>query len=294
MGIFNRPVWRTRASSLSGVWGRIPDLKMLGELSLFVLDFKQRVLDLHDDGIASQPPEFRAVAPSTLSQNSRLQVRLERFHVLHSHERDQDPLGPSAACRRSGPRLRLGGDRVDGLAARFQPELGGPWFALFGWPFYAPPAFFWWWFAYDAYAPEIFVEGAYIAASGSIAAIIVAVAMSVWRAREAKSVTTYGSARWAESREIRHAGLFHVEGVAIGAVRRHQSIWRGVRRHVSRFAAMGRPGVLIPRRRQFRRSHGDPRRWDPGRGATGGRPASALPLAARDARFRRRRTASRR
>jgi type IV secretory pathway TraG/TraD family ATPase VirD4 len=49
-----------------------------------------------------------------------------------------------------------------------------------------PSAFFWWWFAYDAYARPIFVEGAYIAASGDTAAIVVAVVMSVWRAREVK------------------------------------------------------------------------------------------------------------
>ncbi len=29
----------------------------------------------------------------------------------------------------------------------FQPQLGQPWFSLFGWPVYQPPAFFWWWFA---------------------------------------------------------------------------------------------------------------------------------------------------
>jgi len=66
-----------------------------------------------------------------------------------------------------------------------------PWFELIGWPVYQPPAFLWWWFAYDAYARPIFVEGAYIATSGGIAAIVVAVAMSVWRAREVKKVTTY-------------------------------------------------------------------------------------------------------
>jgi hypothetical protein len=70
---------------------------------------------------------------------------------------------------------------------------------------YQPPAFFWWWFAYDASARDIFVEGACIAASGGIAAVVVAIAMSVWRAREAKRVTTYGSARWAETREVRKA-----------------------------------------------------------------------------------------
>jgi type IV secretory pathway TraG/TraD family ATPase VirD4 len=54
------------------------------------------------------------------------------------------------------------------------------------WPLYQPPAFFWWWFAYDAYARDIFVEGAYIAASGGVAAVIAAITMSVWRAREMK------------------------------------------------------------------------------------------------------------
>ena len=98
----------------------------------------------------------------------------------------------------------------------FQSQLGRPWFEVFGWPLYQPPAFFWWWFAYDAYAREIFTEGAYIAASGGIAAVVVAIAMSVWRAREMKRVTTYGSARWAETREVREAGLLDHDGVLLG------------------------------------------------------------------------------
>jgi len=65
----------------------------------------------------------------------------------------------------------------------YQPELGPAWFVVHGNPFYPPPAFFWWWFSYDAYAPHIFVEGAYIAASGGFIAIIVAIGMSVWRPR---------------------------------------------------------------------------------------------------------------
>jgi type IV secretion system protein VirD4 len=87
---------------------------------------------------------------------------------------------------------------------------------VFGWPLYQPPAFLWWWFAYDAYAREIFTEGAYIAASGGIAAVVVAIAMSVWRAREMKCVTTYGSARWAETREVGEAGLLGHDGVLLG------------------------------------------------------------------------------
>ena len=81
----------------------------------------------------------------------------------------------------------------------YQPQLGQPWFELApGVPVYLPPAFFWWWYAFDAYAPDIFVEGACIAASGGFVSIVVAIAMSVWRAREAKTAATYGSARWAE------------------------------------------------------------------------------------------------
>ncbi len=102
----------------------------------------------------------------------------------------------------------------------FQPQLGRPWFTLFGWPIYQPPAFFWWWFVYDAYAHEIFVTGGFIAGAGGLAAFVVAVAMSVWRAREVKKVTTYGSARWAETREIKRAGLLHPDGVLLGR-------WRG-------------------------------------------------------------------
>ena len=102
----------------------------------------------------------------------------------------------------------------------FQPELGRPWFEVLHFPFYPPPAFFWWWYGYDAYAPSIFDEGAYIAASGGIIAAAVAIGMSVWRAREAKNVETYGSARWAESKEIEQAGLLGPDGVVLGRYQR--------------------------------------------------------------------------
>lgn len=98
----------------------------------------------------------------------------------------------------------------------FQPQLGNPWFDLAGWPVYYPPAFFWWWFSFDAYVPAIFVEGAIIAASGGFIAIAAAILMSIIRAREAKNVATYGSARWAEYREIRAAGLLGPDGVVLG------------------------------------------------------------------------------
>src|SRR5882672_4981156 len=98
----------------------------------------------------------------------------------------------------------------------FQPQLGPAWFVIGHWPVYQPLAFFIWWFKFDAYAPKIFIEGGGIAASGGIAAMAVAIILSVWRAKEAQNVTTYGSARWADIKEVRRAGLLGPDGVVLG------------------------------------------------------------------------------
>ena len=92
-----------------------------------------------------------------------------RTRISFPHVCNQNSLGPTA--------LRVG------RRARF--SLGGnP-----NWPVYQPLAFFIWWFKFDAYAPKIFMEGAGIAASGGIAAMGVALFLSVWRAKEAQHVT---------------------------------------------------------------------------------------------------------
>ncbi|MBR0900090.1 conjugal transfer protein TraG [Bradyrhizobium tropiciagri] len=103
-------------------------------------------------------------------------------------------------------------------ALGFQQRLGEPWFLVVGYPVYLPWRLFEWWFAYEAYAPEIFEEGGAIAATGGVAGALFAIVNSVWRARQSQLVTTYGSARWANSREIKEAGLFAPRGVFLGRV----------------------------------------------------------------------------
>lgn len=98
----------------------------------------------------------------------------------------------------------------------FQPELGAPWFRLFDHPVYRPYDLFWWWFSFDAYAPQIFDTGGMIATSGGFVAIVVAIAMSVWRGRENRNANTYGTARWATRDDIRKAGLLADTGVVLG------------------------------------------------------------------------------
>lgn len=83
-----------------------------------------------------------------------------------------------------------------------------------------PPSLFGWWFSFEAYAPRIFWEGGIIAASGGILAIAVAIALSVMRAREATNLDTYGSARWAERKDIEAAGLLGSDGVVLGKFER--------------------------------------------------------------------------
>lgn len=101
-------------------------------------------------------------------------------------------------------------------ALGYQLRLGSPWFDFHGTPVYYPWKLFEWWFFFDAYAPQVFDTGGMIAASSGLLAVAVAIAMSVWRSRQARKVTTYGSARWADSTDIRKAGLTQPAGVFLG------------------------------------------------------------------------------
>ncbi|QFT22741.1 Conjugal transfer protein TraG [Pseudomonas sp. THAF187a] len=101
-------------------------------------------------------------------------------------------------------------------ALGYQARLGAPWFELLGTPVYHPWRLFEWWFVFDTYAPEVFNVGGSIAACSSLLALVVAIGMAIWRARQARNVTTYGSARWAGADEVRKAGLTQPAGVFLG------------------------------------------------------------------------------
>jgi len=98
----------------------------------------------------------------------------------------------------------------------YQLRLGAPWFDVFGTPVYRPWRLFEWWYWFDAYAPRLFLKGGAIAAASGFTAAFVAIGLSVWRARQSRRVTTYGSARWADAAEIHKAGLTDPAGVFLG------------------------------------------------------------------------------
>jgi len=102
----------------------------------------------------------------------------------------------------------------------FQPRLGPSWITFAEYPIYLPWRLFEWWYAYEAYAPAVFNQAGVMAASGGLLGVAVAVTGSLWRARQSRLVTTYGSSRWANPSEIKRSGLFDAAGVFLGAFKR--------------------------------------------------------------------------
>lgn len=105
---------------------------------------------------------------------------------------------------------------MDGCSARLPGPPGGALVRVAGYTGLSPLAAVQWWFVFDTYAPEVFNVGGSIAACSSLLALVVAIGMAIWRARQARNVTTYGSARWAGADEVRKAGLTQPAGVFLG------------------------------------------------------------------------------
>ena len=101
----------------------------------------------------------------------------------------------------------------------YQARLGPAWFEFGGYPVYLPWRLFEWWYAYEAYAPGVFNRAGAMAAGGGMLGVVVAIAGSLWRARQGRLVTTYGSSRWATKDEVCKSGLFQPRGVFLGRLK---------------------------------------------------------------------------
>ena len=119
----------------------------------------------------------------------------------------------------------------------YHPALGAPWLDLLGLKLYAPWKVFSWWLAFGAQAPGVFARTGTLAALGGVVAGLIASGGAARRAGHGTPSTTYGSARWARSADVREAGLFCRQG--------HRA--RGPRRPL--------PAPRRPRARAGRGSH---------------------------------------
>ncbi|MQP68549.1 IncP-type conjugal transfer protein TraG [Niveispirillum sp. SYP-B3756] len=98
----------------------------------------------------------------------------------------------------------------------YQAQLGPAWAVVAGWPVYRPWQLFEWWYWYEAYAPHVFDKAGMLAGASGFMGCAAAIIGSLWRARQTRMVTTYGSSRWATRREVEGAGLFRPAGVFLG------------------------------------------------------------------------------
>jgi type IV secretion system protein VirD4 len=98
----------------------------------------------------------------------------------------------------------------------FQPALGPAWIEVLGLKIYAPWKLFSWWIAFGQTAPDIFAGPGLLAAFGGIAGAGIGLGGAAWRTGHRPPATTYGSARWADTGDIRHAKLFARDGVVLG------------------------------------------------------------------------------
>src|SRR5512145_1876117 len=99
----------------------------------------------------------------------------------------------------------------------YHPALGAPWLDLLGLKLYAPGQVFSWWLAHGAQAPGVFARTGTLAALGGVAAGLIAIGGAARRAGHGGTPsTTYGSARWARSADVRDAGLFAGKGIVLG------------------------------------------------------------------------------
>src|SRR5262245_9217982 len=98
----------------------------------------------------------------------------------------------------------------------FQPALGPAWIEALGLKIYAPWKLFTWWIAFAPEASDVFTRAGLLAACGGIAGAALGVGGAAWRAGHRQAATTYGSARWADTGDIRQAKLFASDGVILG------------------------------------------------------------------------------
>ena len=97
-----------------------------------------------------------------------------------------------------------------------QPALGDPLLHVLGLKLYAPWKLFEWWVEFDSQAPDVFARAGAAAAFGGLASGAIAIGGAAWRTSLNRKPTTYGSARWADFRNVRDAGLLAHNGIVLG------------------------------------------------------------------------------
>lgn len=134
------------------------------------------------------------------------------------------------------------------LALSYPVQFGEPWIT-FGIPLYPPWKLFVWDYEYGAYAPDVFISAMHIAYSGSFLGVATAFILAIIRAKTSRKATTYGSARWAEGKDLDRANLTGNRGVVLGITKDGQYLRHDGPEHIKVIAPTrtGKGvGIVIP------------------------------------------------
>ena len=97
----------------------------------------------------------------------------------------------------------------------YQTALGNPLLTLGSTPIYSPKFLAWWW-QYGSYAPQQFDKAAFATYGGVFAGLAVAFGSALNRAKGKNKLTSHGTARWADKKDIEKSGLLGTKGVVFG------------------------------------------------------------------------------
>lgn len=117
-------------------------------------------------------------------------------------------------------------------ALAHHPNLGAPLIDWFGFRAYLPWRVFQWDYYYGTYAPGVFFRSYLWIFGAFFAEVFLMVGLAVWRARGQRAGDAYGSARWADEKELAAAGYLDGKGVVLGQTESGQLIQHDGPEHV--------------------------------------------------------------
>lgn len=97
----------------------------------------------------------------------------------------------------------------------YQLQLGRPLFIAHGWPVYEPWAWMPWAYHFEPYAPQVFRTASTITYTSFFVMFAVMVVLAVLRSKRRSETGSYGTARWANRKELEGVGLLGDRGVIL-------------------------------------------------------------------------------
>ena len=100
-------------------------------------------------------------------------------------------------------------------ALGYQPQLGRPLFIFHGYPVYEPWAWMLWAYHFEPYAPWVFSIASTITYTSFFVMFAIMVVLAVLRSKRQAETGSYGTARWAQRKELEGVGLLGDRGVIL-------------------------------------------------------------------------------